>query len=46
MAVEFAIGVCFALRLRIIRALSMFLTFAMPIALMALHRAMFGNALS
>jgi hypothetical protein len=46
MAVGFAIGVCFALRLRIVEGLAMFLTFAMPIALMALHGTMFDDALS
>jgi hypothetical protein len=46
MAVGFAIGVCFVLRLRIAEGFAMFLTFAVPVALMVLHRAMFGDALS
>jgi hypothetical protein len=46
MAVGAALGVCFLLRLRVADAARMFLTFLAPLAMMALHRAMFGNAMA
>jgi hypothetical protein len=46
MAVGAALGLCVLMRLRPADAARMFLTFVAPLAVMAMHRAMFGDALA
>lgn len=46
MAVGMTFGVCYLLRLKIVNAVEMLLTFVAPACLLAFHRAMFGNALA
>jgi hypothetical protein len=46
MEVGFVLGLCSLLRLDIFAAAGMFLTFIAPVAVMALHQGMFGDALA